>query len=166
MTDLQQWAPAGHFDTVTLSYTERFGAADRIMSLLRRRGFPISGMTLERTHQPNVGRMTVSVSNPAAVEQVYRHLRKLPDVLSVNASTQQDAVCREYALVRVHCVSENQPGLLELLEVFEARVLNTTEAGVVAEMSGTHQEIDTLFGFLDHYGIEEAARTNTMAISF
>jgi acetolactate synthase-1/3 small subunit len=152
--------------TVTLSYTQSFGAADRIMSLLRRRGFPISGMTLERTHQPDVGRMTVSVGNPAAVQQVSRHLRKLPDVLSVNAGAQDDTVCREYALVRVHCDSEHQAGLIALLEVFEARVLNTSADGMVAEVSGNRSDIDTLFGFLEHYGIEEAARTNTMAIGF
>ena len=150
--------------TLTLIYLQRVGAVDRIISLLRRRGFPIAGMTLERTHQPGVGRMTVVVGVPSAVEQVTRHLQRLADVLEVMASGPDEAVEREFVLVRVRCVEEQQPDLMALLTAFDARALHVDGDVVVVESSGTGEEIDALFAGLEPFGIEESARTNPVAL--
>ena len=150
--------------TLTLHFTKRFGAADRIMSLLRRRGFPISGITLERTHQDEVGRMTVAVQNAAAVEQVSRHLRKLPDVLEVFAATDEDSVRREYTLARVRCTPQQRAEVVALLSAFEARVVSITAEQVVLEATGSGAKLDALFAELTPYGIEESARTSPVAL--
>ena len=151
--------------TLTLLFTQRFGAVDRIMSLLRRRGFPIAGMTVERTHQAEVGRMTVVVEQPAALKQVSRHLEKLPDVLEVTVAEGEDAVRREYALARVRCTPSQRAEVMALLAAFEARAVGTTEESVVVEASGPSATLDALFAELAPYGIEESARTSALAIS-
>src|SRR5438309_1335153 len=70
--------------TLTVLFTERIGALDRIVSLLRRRGFPVTGMSLERTHQSEVRRMSVGVrSKRIAVigygSQGHAHAQNLRD---------------------------------------------------------------------------------------
>jgi acetolactate synthase small subunit len=132
------------------------------MSLLRRRGFPISGTTLERTHRADVGRMTVSVGDPQAVEQVTRHLRKLPDVIEV-AATSESAIRREFALARVRCPQEQEAALQALLQTFGARSISAGETTVI-EAAGTPAQLDEFFTHLEAFGIEESARTATIAL--
>ena len=149
--------------TLTLLFTQRVGACDRIISLLRRRGFPISGITLERTHRPEIGRMTVAVTEPQAVAQVSRHLSRLPDVVEV-MSADEDVVRREYALVRLRCSPEEQPEVLSLLSSFDARVLSTNEEHLLVEAAGRSDELDALFTELSLHGIEESARTSPISM--
>lgn len=150
--------------TLTLLFTQQFGAFDRIISMLRRRGFPIGGVTVERTHLAEVGRMTVVVQSPEALEQVSRHLRKLPDVLEVTAVGDVDAVRREYALARIRCAPQQRAEVMALLAAFEARAVSLTAEHLVLEAAGNGAKLDALFAELAPYGIEESARTNPIAL--
>lgn len=155
---------------LTVHFRQQFGAADRILSLLRRRGFPIAALTLERTHTPRVGRMTVVVEQDAAVEQVERHLAKLPDVLDISTGD-NDELRREYALVRVRCSPQQRAQILALLSTVAAgspvsscRAISMTAEDLVLEAAGSPSTLDRLFAALAPYGIEESARTNPMAL--
>jgi acetolactate synthase-1/3 small subunit len=149
--------------TLTVLFTQRVGALDRIISLLRRRGFPISSMTVERTHLPEIGRMTVVVKAPEAVSQVTRHLSRLPDVVDV-AAGDEEAVRREYALVRIRCAPQQRPEVVALLSAFDARVLSISAEHLLLEAAGHGAELDALFAELAPYGIEESARTNPICM--
>lgn len=149
--------------TLTVHYASRAGAADRIMSLLRRRGFPIAGMTLERTHLNDVGRMTIVVQQTAA-EQVRRHLGRLPDVVRVVAVNRDEAVQREYALARIRCTPQQRAEVIALLSAFEARPLSVTSEHIVVEAIGPGDALDALFLELAPYGIDESARTSPIAL--
>lgn len=149
--------------TLTLHFSQRFGAVDRILSLLRRRGFPIAGLTLERTHNPSIGRMTVVVEGQAATEQVTRHLSKLPDVIEVNAGD-DDEMRREYALVRIRCEPRQRVEVLALLSTVAGRAISMTTTHLVLEAAGGSSTLNRLFSALTPYGIEESARTNPMAL--
>ena len=149
---------------LTLVYVERFGAVDRIVSLLRRRGFPIAGIALERTHEPGIGRMSVAVSGDAALEQVARHLERLPDVRGVTVAGREECVEREFALLRVRCTPEHEAEVTSILAAFDARPLSTSADSLVVEVSGSCDDLDALFARLEPYGIEESARTNPMAL--
>ncbi len=156
--------PEAASPAITLLFTQRTGALDRIISLLRRRGFPIAGMTVERTHQADVGRMTVVVEHPKALAQVSRHLQKLPDVLEVTTAADGDAVQREYALARIQCRPAQRAEVMALLSAYGARAVSMTSDYVVVEASGPGTELDALFAELASYGIEESARTSPMAL--
>lgn len=149
--------------TLTVHFTHRFGAVDRILSLLRRRGFPIAGLTLERTHDPAIGRMTIVVETDEAVEQVSRHLAKLPDVIDVSAGD-DDELRREYALVRIRCRPEQRAEILALLSTVAGRAISMTTDHLVLEAAGNPSTLDRLFATLAPYGIVESARTNPMAL--
>jgi acetolactate synthase-1/3 small subunit len=148
---------------LTVLFSQRNGALDRIISLLRRRGFPIDGVTVERTHRADIGRMTIVVA-PEAAEQVSRHLRRLPDVLEVNQAGETDAVQREFALIRIRCAPAQRPEIMALLAAFDARAISVTADHMVIEAAGRGTTLDALCSELARYGIDEAARTNPIAL--
>lgn len=148
---------------LTVHFTDRVGSLDRILSLLRRRGFPLSGLTLERTHQPGIRRMTVGVNLESALPQVRRHLSRLPDVISVSVAGESD-MHREYAMARVRCTPNQRAEIFPLLDAFDARPLSVTAEHILIEASGFAPQLDALFAALDAYGIEESARTSPMAL--
>lgn len=149
--------------TLTLRFTEGSGAVDRIIGLLRRRGFPISGLTLERTHAGGVGRMTVVVDGHDYMKQVARHLRRLPDVMEVTTAG-IGTIQREYAMARVHCTPEQRSSLEAVIHHYGARIISTGDEHVGIEISGGRDDMDAIFCELVPYGIEESARTNPMAL--
>lgn len=149
--------------TLTVLFTERAGALERIVSLLRRRSFPISGLTIERTHEVNVGRVSITVGQPSAVPQVRRHLLRLPDVRGVRVEN-RNAVCREYALVRVRGSTAEQKAIIAAVSPFGARALHAGVDDLVIEATGHRAHIDELFCILAAYHIEESARTSPMAL--
>lgn len=149
--------------TLTLRFTEGGGALDRIIGLLRRRGFPIAGMTLERTHADGVGRMTVVVDGHEQVEQVARHLRRLPDVMEVT-SAGIGTIQREFALIRVHCMPAQRAELQTVIQNHGGRIISTGDEYLAVEISGHGEDVDSMFSELVPYGIEESARTNPMAL--
>lgn len=148
---------------VTVHFTQRVGAIDRIISMLRRRGFPIAGMTLERTHNPEIGRMTIVVEQEVAAEQIRRHLNKIADVLQVRTGD-DDAVRREYALIRIRCEPHQRAEVVALLSTFAGRAISMTTNHCVIEAAGNPLTLGRLFEVLAPYGIEESARTNPMAL--
>lgn len=148
---------------LTVHFTDRVGSLDRILSLLRRRGFPLSGITLERTHQPGIRRMTVGVNLESALPQVRRHLARLPDVISVSVADETD-MHREYAMARVRCTPDQRAEIFPLLDAFDARPLSVTAGHILIEATGFGPQLDALFAALETYGIEESARTSPMAL--
>ncbi len=148
---------------LTVHFADRTGSADRILSLLRRRGFPLGGITLERTHEPGIRRMTVGVSQESAIPQVRRHLSRLPDVVSVQVAD-GEAMHREYAMARVRCTPEQRAEIVSLLGAFGGRPLSFGADTVVLEATGFAQQLDALFAALQVYGIEESARTSPIAL--
>ncbi len=152
-----------HEPTLTVHFIERVGALDRIVSLLRRRGFAISGLSLERTHQPNIRRMSVGVHQSSALPQVRRHLSRLPDVLDVSVADEK-VIHREYALLRLRCTPAERAEVLAILASFDGRALDISPNHIVIEAAGFMQQIDALFTALSTYGIEESARTSPIAL--
>ena len=149
--------------TLTVLFNERVGALDRIVSLLRRRGFPVQSMSLERTHRADVRRMSVAVRQSSALQQISRHLTRLPDVVEVTLSD-GEAIHREYALLRLRCSLPEQAEVLETLAPFDARAVATTANHMVIEAIGGAEQIDALLDALSAYEIEDAARTGPIAL--
>jgi acetolactate synthase I/III small subunit len=149
--------------TLTVLFAERAGALDRIVSLLRRRGFPVTGMSLERTHRANVRRMSVGVRQSSALAQISRHLARLPDVLDVTLAD-EGAVYREYALLRLSCTPQERSEVLAVLAAFDARPVAIAPNHMVIEAAGCVEQIDGLFAALSAYRIEDAARTSPIAL--
>ena len=118
------------------------GVLNRVASLFRRRNFNIESLTVGRTESAGVSRLTVVVdASEAGARIVEANLYKLVNVLRVDDLTHKPALTRELGLVKVRVTTETRSQVLELTEVFRARVVDVDEESVVIEVTGTPEKI-------------------------
>jgi acetolactate synthase I/III small subunit len=142
------------------------GVLNRVASLFRRRNFNIDSLTVGRTEQPGVSRMTVVVdSTEAGARIVEANLYKLVNVLRVDDLTHKPSLSRELGLVKVKVTPQTRSEVLQLTDVFRARVVDVDEASIVIEVTGTPEKIGKFELVLKPYGIIEIVRTGSVAMA-
>ena len=141
------------------------GVLTRVASLFRRRAFNIDSLTVGRTEKPEVSRMTITVD--ADLDQARRieaNLYKLVNVLLVENITNQPAIVRDLAMIRVGATHESRSQVFELANVFRARVVDVSPESLTLEITGGEDKIDGLLELLRPYGVLEMVRTGIVAM--
>src|SRR4029079_4455112 len=152
--------------TFTVYVEDRPGVLNRVASLFRRRGFNITSLAVGPSETPGVSRMTVVVQTDAGgAQRIEAHLYKLIHVIRVEDITNRPAVIRDLALIKVSADREHRPSLMQLAEVFGARVVDVAPESIVIEMAGSEAKIDGLLDVLRPYGVLEMVRTRRVAMS-
>ena len=141
------------------------GVLNRVTSLFRRRDYNIDSLTVGRTEVPGVSRMTiVMAADDDAARRIEANLYKLVNVLKVEDTTKKPCVQRELALIKVRADQASRAHVLQLAEVFRARVLDVAPEALIFEITGPRSKIDGLAGVLAEYGIVEMVRTGAVAM--
>lgn len=142
------------------------GVLNRVASLFRRRNFNIDSLTVGRTEQAGVSRLTVVVdATDAGARIVEANLYKLVNVLRVDDLTHKPALNRELGLVKVKVNATTRSQVLEFVEMFRARVVDVDEESLVIEVTGTPEKIGKFEMVLRPYGILELVRTGSVAMA-
>ncbi len=141
------------------------GVLNRIASLFRRRAFNIESLTVGHTEEPGVSRMTIVVdSERTDTEKVVQNLYKLVNVIRVKDVTDQPAVLRDLALIKVRASNGQRAEVMQIVETFRARVVDLGLKTLTVEVTGTEDKIDGLFEILQPFGVEEMVRTGRVAM--
>jgi acetolactate synthase-1/3 small subunit len=141
------------------------GVLNRVTSLFRRRDYNIDSLTVGRTEVPGVSRMTIVMeADDDAARRIEANLYKLVNVLKVEDTTRRACVQRELALIKVRADQASRAHVLQLAEVFRARVLDVAPEALIFEITGPRSKIDGLAGVLAGYGIVEMVRTGAVAM--
>ncbi len=142
------------------------GVLNRVASLFRRRGFNIESLTVGQTDQPGVSRMTiVTTADGYTARRIEANLYKLVNVLKVEDVTFRPAVTRDLALIKVRAEGEARAQVLQICDVFRARVVDVTQETLIIEITGGEDKIDGLLEVLKPFGIVEMARTGRVAMT-
>ena len=142
------------------------GVLNRVASLFRRRNFNIISLAVGHSETSGVSRMTIVVQTDAGgAERIAAHLYKLINVIRVEDITERPAVIRDLALIKVSADRDHRPPLMQLAEVFGARVVDVAPESIVIEMAGSEAKIDGLLEVLRPYGVLEMVRTGRVAMS-
>ena len=121
------------------------GVLTRVASLFRRRAFNIDSLTVGRTEKPEVSRMTITVdADHDQARRIEANLYKLVNVLLVENITNQPAIVRDLAMIRVAATHEARSHVLELANVFRARVVDVAPESLTIEITGAEDKIDGL----------------------
>jgi acetolactate synthase-1/3 small subunit len=141
------------------------GVLSRVVSLFRRRAFNIDSLTVGRTEKPDVSRMTIVVDTDAdQAKRIVANVYKLVNVLLVDDITHQPAIIRDLALIKVGALPEARSQVLELANVFRARVVDVAPESITIEITGTEDKIDRLLDVLQPLGLLEVVRTGQVAM--
>jgi acetolactate synthase-1/3 small subunit len=142
------------------------GVLTRVTSLIRRRGFNIESLTVGHTERAGVSRMTIVMdSDERAVPRIEANLYKLVNVIRVENITPQPVVFRDLAMIKVAAKEASRGAIMQLVDVFRARVVDVSPESLIIEITGTEDKIDGLVEMLRPYGVLEMARTGRVAMS-
>lgn len=141
------------------------GVLNRVVSLLRRRSFNIDSITVGHSEQPGVSRMTIVVNARAdEIEQAGKQLYKLMEVLKVTDLTSLNCVAHELALIKVAAKSQTRSEILQIAQIYDARVVDASPSTLLLEASGPEDQVDGLLNMLKAFGIRELVRTGPVAM--
>lgn len=141
------------------------GVLSRVVSLFRRRAFNIDSLTVGRTEKPDVSRMTIVVdADTDQARRIVANVYKLVNVLLVDDITAQPAIIRDLALIKIAATPEARSQVLELANVFRARVVDVAPDSLTIEITGTEDKIDRLLDVLQPLGLLEVVRTGQVAM--
>jgi acetolactate synthase-1/3 small subunit len=151
--------------TLSVLVEDHPGVLNRVVSLLRRRSFNIDSITVGHSEQPGISRMTIVViGQDEEVEQAGKQLYKLMEVLKVTDVTSLNCVAHEMALVKVAAKSQTRSEILQIAQIYDARVVDASPTTLLIEATGPETRIDGLLNMLKAFGIRELVRTGPVAM--
>jgi len=152
--------------TFAIHVENKPGVLTRVSSLFRRRAFNIESLTVGHTETPGVSRMTVAVeTDELSARRLEAHVYKLVNVLRIENITASPAVFRDLAMIKVAANSESRTHIMQLVDVFRARVVDVAPDSLIIEITGTEDKIDGLLEVLRPYGVLEMVRTGRVAMA-
>ena len=141
------------------------GVLSRVSALFSRRGFNIESLAVGPTQDREVSRITIAVlGDDAHIEQLVQQLYKLICVQKVQVMQQNSAVERQLLLVKLEAGPAEREGLMRLVDIFKAKVVDVTRKAMVLQITGDNEKIGALMKLLEDYGIRELVRTGVVAL--
>jgi acetolactate synthase-1/3 small subunit len=151
--------------TLSVLVENKPGVLVRIAGLFARRGFNIDSLAVGPTEHEEISRMTIVVNcDEHPLEQVTKQLNKLINVLKIVELEPAQAVQRELILIKIRADAETRSKVLEIVEVFRARVVDVALEAVTVEATGSHGKLEALVRVLEPFGIKELVQSGVVAV--
>ena len=151
--------------TISVLVQNRFGVLTRIAGLFSGRGFNIDTLNVGPTQNDKISRMTlVVVGNDQVLEQVVKQLNKLVDVLEVHDFKDGDVIDRELILLRVKATSSTRPEVMQICDIFRAKIVDVQSSSLSIEVTGDESKIDKFLQLMKPFGVLELSRTGRIAL--
>jgi acetolactate synthase I/III small subunit len=151
--------------TIAVIVENKAGVLTRVSGLFARRAFNIESLSVGATDNPEYSRMTISVQGDEdLLEQVTKQLSKLINVIRVSELDPVESVERELAVIKVSADKENRAEIMELVEVFRAKIIDVSQRSMIIEVTGDEDKINAMERLLRQFGIKEMARTGKVSM--
>ena len=151
--------------TISVLVENKFGVLARVSGMFSGRGFNIDSLNVAPTHDPSLSRITaVLKGDEAQLDLCIKQLRKLINVVDVIDFKEGQAVERELVLVKVRASTANRSEIVQIADIFRAKIVNLTAENLIIELTGTDDKINALLDLLAPFGILELARTGRLAL--
>lgn len=153
--------------TLAVLVENRPGVLTHISGLISRRAFNIESIAAGYTEEEDTTRITVVVQadNEMELEQVVNQLSKLIDVIKITNLTETDSIQRELALIKVKASADTRSDIVDIVDIFRAKIVDVNRETMVIELTGEETKIDALCEVLKDHGIIEIVRTGKVALS-
>ncbi len=141
------------------------GVLARVSSLFRRRGFNIESLAVGTTEREDISRMTIVVKgDDKTLEQVTKQLNKLIEVIKVS-DLSENSVNRMLALIKVAVNVENRGEIVEIANIFRARIVDVARDSMIIEITGDEEKIEAFTNLMRAYGIKELVKTGIVSMA-
>jgi acetolactate synthase-1/3 small subunit len=151
--------------TFSIYVDNKPGVLNRVSSLFRRRAFNIESLTVGHTETQGVSRMTIVVdTDERGARLVEANLYKLIPVRRVDNITKLSTIGRDLAMIKVSATGDARTQVMQIVDVYRARIVDVSPDSLVIETTGTEDKIDSLLEVLRPYGVIEMVRTGRVAM--
>ena len=151
--------------TYLLDVANHTGVVTRISLIFRRHGANLQSVSTAKTEHPSIVRIVVTSDlERRAAERIKGQLSKLIDIFKVDVISHEEGTFRAFGMMKIACTMQTRPQILQLLEIFNGRVLELTTEWILVEMTGTPEQLEGLLQVLQPYGILEAVETGPIVI--
>lgn len=141
------------------------GVLSRVSGLFSRRGYNIDSLTVGRTEDVTISRMTITLNGDEDVlEQVKKQLEKLEDVIKAIDIDPNNSVVRELVLIKVKADAENRAAINEVVKIFRSKIIDVSMDTLTIELTGNESKVSALIKLMEQYGIKEMVRTGVTAL--
>ncbi len=152
--------------TLSILVQNKFGVLSRVASLFSGRGYNIESLSVAPTEDPTLSRVTlVTDGSEEILEQIYKQLNKLIDVIKVVDTSRENHVNREMVLVKVRGDASVRADLIRAADVFKGNIIDASARTCTIEVTGEEGKIEAFIDLMTSFGILEIARTGRVAIS-
>src|SRR5215472_10996079 len=142
------------------------GVLTRISGLFARRGFNIDTLAVGPTDDDSLSRITLTLDGAVhPIDQVTKQLHKLVNVLKIRDLEPEDTLARELAVFKIAADGASRTEVMQICEIFRAKIVDVTKRSVVAEITGACDKVDAFEQLVRPFGLIEMARTGEIAIS-
>lgn len=151
--------------TISVLVENKFGVLARVSGMFSGRGFNIDSLNVAPTHDASLSRITaVMRGDETQLDLCIKQLRKLVNVVDVIDFKEGQAVERELVLVKVRASTQTRSEIVQIADIFRAKIVNLSHENLIIELTGTDDKIDALISLLEPFGILELARTGRLAL--
>jgi len=151
--------------TISALVENKFGVLARVTGMISGRGFNIDSLNVAPTQDPSVSRITIVLNgDDAALDLCIKQLRKLVNVVDVTDFKEGQAVARELVLVKVRADSQKRPEIIQITDIFRAKIINMSPDSLIIEVIGDEDKVNACLGLLEPFGVLELARTGRLAL--
>lgn len=144
---------------------DRAGVLGHVTQLFGEQNCNIESLAVGQTEKTGISRMTIIIDGSRKdAETVMSHLNRLTNLIQVKQIDQNESVQMELALIQVDAPEEKRTDLINLINVFRARIVDVAAQNMTIAIAGNSIKIDALIDLLRPFGINEIVRTGTVAL--
>jgi acetolactate synthase I/III small subunit len=152
--------------TISVLVENKAGVLARIANLFSARGYNIDSLAVGETEDPTISRMTIIVRGDERIlEQIEKQLNKLIDVIRVSDFIDTEHVERDLILVKVNADKSTRSEILQIVDIFRAKIVDVAASSLIIEMTGTEEKIRAFAEILKPFGVKEMVRTGIVAMA-
>jgi acetolactate synthase-1/3 small subunit len=156
---------ADQHHTLVVLVENKSGVLARVAGLFARRGYNIESLAVAPTDDPRFSRITIVVDVASSpLEQITKQLFKLIHVVKISELAPGAGVERELCMLTVRAEGAARSQVIELVQVFEGRIVDVGHNQMTVEMAGPPSKVDDFEELMRQYGIDELQRTGRVAL--
>ncbi len=158
--------PNAHLHTLSVYVANKPGVLARIAQCFARRGFNIESLVVSATMDGRFSRMTIGITGkPEGIDQIIKQVCKLIDVIRCIDHTDDAAVTRELALVKIRCSVTQRFEALHIVEHFNCKTVDLTDTSMIIMAAGDSDKVDAFVNMIKKFEVIEICRTGKVVMT-
>ncbi|WP_304123625.1 acetolactate synthase small subunit [Methanosphaera cuniculi] len=153
--------------TISILVENKPGVLQRVSGLFTRRNFNIDNITVGKTDNHKLSRITIRTTGDEAVlEQITKQLNKLIEVIKVRELCDENTIKRQLALIKVHTPTDDvKSEVIQYAEIFRGHIIDVNPKTLTIQITGDSEKIHAFTDLIRPYGIKEVVKTGIAAIN-